>query len=93
MAKPRLKQHDKKERLLIEQLQLIPNLGGRSIDAFRRLVFTTPIKSKIQLDLYTFVAPLEEQVAQSAAAVWIISKGGARVLKQIGINLKLKFEF
>nr|YP_010028577.1 ribosomal protein S16 [Lemmaphyllum intermedium]QKV46449.1 ribosomal protein S16 [Lemmaphyllum carnosum var. microphyllum]QOS48951.1 ribosomal protein S16 [Lemmaphyllum intermedium]UWK23904.1 ribosomal protein S16 [Lemmaphyllum carnosum var. drymoglossoides] len=91
MAKPRLNQHDKKQCLLIKQLQLIPNLGEIRIDTFRRLVSTTPISSKTQLDLHTFVA-LPEEVAQSAAAVFDISKG-ARLLEQIGINLKLNFEF
>nr|QKV47155.1 ribosomal protein S16 [Lepisorus hederaceus] len=91
MAKPRLKQHDKKQCLLIKQLQLIPNLGEIGIDTFKRLVSTTPISSKTQLGLHTFVA-LPEEVAQSTATVFDISKG-ASLLEQIEINLKLNFEF
>nr|YP_010211672.1 ribosomal protein S16 [Leptochilus decurrens]UBI43125.1 ribosomal protein S16 [Leptochilus decurrens] len=90
MVKPRLKRYDRKQ-LLTNQLQLTPNFGESRIDAFRRLVPTTPINSETQSDLHTFVAPLE-QVAQSAAAACDISRG-ARVPEQVGINLKLKFEF
>nr|YP_009547711.1 ribosomal protein S16 [Leptochilus hemionitideus]AYW16759.1 ribosomal protein S16 [Leptochilus hemionitideus] len=43
MVKPRLKRCDRKQRLLTNQLQLIPNFGESGIDAFRRLVPTTPI--------------------------------------------------
>nr|YP_009774179.1 ribosomal protein S16 [Pyrrosia subfurfuracea]QIZ74794.1 ribosomal protein S16 [Pyrrosia subfurfuracea] len=85
MVKLRLKQHDKKQRLLFNQLQLIPNLGKSKVNVFRRLVSTTPLKSKTQSDFYTSAALLQ-QVAQLTAAICDILNG-AEVFKKVGIKI------
>nr|QVX31709.1 ribosomal protein S16 [Goniophlebium amoenum] len=90
MAKPRLKQHDKKQ-CVTYQIVAIDTQSRREQDrCIQGVGFYNPPPPPPP-PKYIFVALLK-QVAQLAAAVCDISKG-ARGFQQIGINLQLKFEF
>nr|YP_010117226.1 ribosomal protein S16 [Neocheiropteris ovata]QPM99493.1 ribosomal protein S16 [Neocheiropteris ovata] len=92
MVKPRLKQHDKKQRLLIEQLQLIPNLGERRIDASRGLVsITLPLVAKSNW-ISTFLLLYLNKLLKSQRLFVIFRKGQGDFNKsELTYNLNLNF--
>nr|QXO90627.1 ribosomal protein S16 [Pyrrosia assimilis] len=94
MAKPCLKQHDKKQRLtyqdklLIKQLQLIPNLGKSKVNVLRGLVSTTPPKSKTQSVLHFRCSTSTNSSISSGYLLYFEWGGGARKSRNQILNFR-----